>query len=69
MTASAVSYSQTFQPQDQLSRPPVRRGSLGDRECLTPNIILTTPFGAIEEERSSSNNYCMNLTKGYVIVK
>ena len=80
LTASAVSYRQTLQDrQDQLSRPPVRRGSTDREQPLTPNIILSTPSGlsGIREEQnsmnsmnSSANNHCMNyLNTGCVLVK
>ena len=79
LTASAVSYRQTLQDrQDQLSRPPVRRGSIDREQPLTPNIILSTPSGlsGIREEQNSmnsinsSNNHCMNyMNTGCVIVK
>ena len=80
LTASAVSYNrQTLQDrQDQLSRPPVRRGSIDREQPLTPNIILSTPSGlsGIREEQNSmnsinsSNNHCMNyMNTGCVIVQ
>ena len=81
LTASAVSYNrQTLQDnrQDQLSRPPVRRGSIDREQPLTPNIILSTPYGlsGIREEQNSmnsinsSNDHCMNyMNTGCVIVK
>ena len=81
LTASAVSYNrQTLQDnrQDQLSRPPVRRGSFDREQPLTSNIILSTPSGlsGIREEQNSmnsinsSNNHCMNyMNTGCVIVQ
>ena len=70
LTASAVSYRQTLQDrQDQLSRPPVRRGSIDREQPLTPNIILSTPSGlsGIREEQNSMNS--LNSSNNHVSLR